>query len=698
MAGFRYVYDQDNLVRAYRWILSNPQPFYKGYFRDAYSHYALSSDANLRFLRRQISQERYSPTPASKLYLPKSSGILRSISLLTVNDQITYQAIANVIAEAVYKRTRKRYRTTVFHHLYAGKSSRFFYLKWQNSYRAYTSSIKANFDAGYRYVANFDLTAFYDTIDHHVLKTLLRDLRVDHDTIDFLLRCLREWTCATWIDGRPPIYHEHGIPQGPLSSGIISEVVLRHIDDAGARSAKDVRYLRYVDDIKLMAKSEDSLRRRLVTLDLAAKEIGLFPQASKISIRKISDPAEEIKSVSQPPEPSARAGSNQDAIRTRVQKLANRGTPVDLTRFKYVLASLIPSAKTNGLLLKVLQRQPHLADALVRHWQKYKSLPPKLAQSLIELVTTSEIYHDVNAAVLDLLWGRVSGANETTLSTFAYERLFARKYRRSSVARPQPTYKAVLARWALLSGRMTYRDFEDLLFSERDWWVRREMLGSLDIGKFGAPGYGALLNASMRVDNDPDFSRAAAALLFQSGVPVVHPYRDGALSARLLLRSTKVIAKAGRSPSLIASVIAYVLGTPKTNYDWQGFFGTDHRSAEQIAIKAKQRYETDIDACVVSFDSFCDAVMRKIYQKRGLTMTASYGNVVGNGAPPWLRALPALKNGLYLAHQLRIRSHTAHPVHTRTGSANSRIKHAQFYRIRKALASAFQELEGSITP
>ena len=318
------------------------------------------------------------------------------------------------MAEAVYKRTHKRYRTNVFQHLYAGKGSRFFYLKWQDSYRSYASHIKANFHAGYRYAASFDLTAFYDAIDHHVLKTMLRQLRVDADTIDFLLRCLREWTCATWSDGRAPIYHEHGIPQGPLSSGIISEVVLRHIDDAGSRNAKDVRYLRYVDDIKLMAKSEDSLRRRLVTLDLAAKEIGLFPQSSKISIRHISDPVEEIKSVSQPPEPSLVRGSNQDTIRSRVQKLANRGAPTDVTRFKYVLASLTPSAKTNTLLLKVLERQPHLTEALARHWAKYRKLPRKLAQALIGLATKTEIYHDVNAAILDLLWSRVNQADELT--------------------------------------------------------------------------------------------------------------------------------------------------------------------------------------------------------------------------------------------------------------------------------------------
>jgi hypothetical protein len=241
-----------------------------------------------------------------------------------------------------------------------------------------------------------------------------------------------------------------------------------------------------------MAKSEDSLRRRLVLLDLAAKEVGLFPQTSKISIRKISDPAHEIKSVSQPPEPSIWKGSSQTLIRSRVQKLANRGVPTDPTRFKYVLASLSPTAKSNSLLLKVLARQPHLADTLIRHWAKYKKLPRKLSQALIGSVTSSEIYHHVSAAILDLLFSRVDPTSENALATFAYERLFATKYRRPSFARPQPTYRAALVRWALISGRMTYKDYESLLLDERDWWVRQTILRYLDLGKFGAPGYAAL--------------------------------------------------------------------------------------------------------------------------------------------------------------------------------------------------------------
>ena len=79
-------------------------------------------------------------------------------------------------------------------------------------------------------------------------------------------------------------------------------------------------------------------------------------------------------------------------------------------------------------------------------------------------------------------------------------------------------------------------------------------------------------------------------------------------------------------------------------------------------------------------------------------MTANYGSVIGGASPAWLRALPLLKTGFYLTHQLRIKSYTAHPVHTKTGTPNARIKHAQFYKIRKPLADAFREFEANIAP
>ena len=440
-----------------------------------------------------------------------------------------------------------------------------------------------------------------------------------------------------------------------------------------------------------MAKDEKTLRRKLIALDVAAKEIGLFPQSSKVAIREITDPEEEVKSVSIPPEPAAASSATQDEIRTRVRELSRRGEPTDTTRLKYVLPLLRPTSRTNDLLYKVTKNRPDLSETMVRHFGKYKKLPAKLSDQIIAEIMAEGVYHSVNADLLNLLYGRIDGTRLTQVADFSYERLFAGRYRGSAFPAPQPTYKAALIRWALLSARMTFSDVEGILRGERDWWVLQETLTFLDENRFGRLSYESLLNLGMRA-TDPDPARVAASLVFSHSLSALTPHRECHWAARLLLRNVGLVRYAGRPPSLIPAVLVYVLKF-STPYNWQRFFGTVHGPAERLAITSKQRYETDIDAFVVSLDSFCDLILGQIYQHRGYVMSTTYGNALNLGAPAWLRAdFPKLMAGFGRLHALRIRSFTAHPRHQRTGSLNKRITHTQFFRVRAALVEALEEL------
>jgi len=127
------------------------------------------------------------------------------------------------------------------------------------------------FKRGLVYAASFDLTACYDSLDHAVLCHFLKQLGIEQEFCDFLSNCLSRWTAN---DRR--IYQHHGIPQGPLGSGLLAEVVLRHFDQHYGPKANLV-YLRYVDDIRLFATKEIELRRMLIRLDRLSKDIGLLP-------------------------------------------------------------------------------------------------------------------------------------------------------------------------------------------------------------------------------------------------------------------------------------------------------------------------------------------------------------------------------------------------------------------------------------
>ena len=312
---------------------SNPDADYKSYHRDSYSAYAIADQPALEDLRKRLSQGAFAPHHSCKIYLPKKSGVLRPYTLMTAEDQIVYQAMVNVVAERFYPRARPRYYVQTFGHLYAGKASPWFYRKWSDGYRKFNETLRQAFNGGLKFTASFDLTACYDSLDHGVLSHFLKKLGCDDDFCRTLMGLLRHWAAT---DER--IYHNHGIPQGPLGSGLLAEVVLQHFD-AWRGSPNRIRYLRYVDDIRLLAKTPRDLRRMLVHLDRLSKDIGVFPQSNKIEIHEIKNVDDELKSVSSPPEIVIRTRiRNQRKLRRRLTELSRRFEVTNPTRWKYLLA------------------------------------------------------------------------------------------------------------------------------------------------------------------------------------------------------------------------------------------------------------------------------------------------------------------------------------------------------------------------
>ena len=681
----------DNLRRAYRWTLSNPDAKYKEHFRDAYAAYAASSEANLKRLRRELRRNAYEPMHSSKVYFPKPSGILRPYSLLTVNDQIVYQACANVVAEKLRPKTKHRYQKTIFGHLYAGKRSKFFYLKWQDGYRAFSDAVENNIDAGYQHVANFDLASFYDSIDHHVLKHFLGDIGVEEDFIEFLLTCLKQWTSNTWTSLPAAIYHEHGIPQGPLASGIISEVVLKHIDERGARAGR-VKYIRYVDDIKLFAKDETVLRQRLIGLDLASKEIGLFPQSAKVNIRKVTNALEEIKSVSRPPESSVVPMTNQTRLRRRILELTRRGK-VDTdksTRFKYLLARVEPHHSLNTRLLKVLVRQPAFYYQVTTYFSNYKKLPAKSAEEILRLLRGDEVYHAVRGSMLFAVLGNMQEPHRSRCVTFCYRRLLLPS---PKLPAPQPTYEAALTAWVLSWNRLTYAEFSARLKGMTDWWVAKDVLKYLHRDQYGKASFQSLLN-NVAHKQSAEPARVAALKIEDDGLSLRRPHKKAHEAARLLLHASGKIRAVGRPDSMVPAVLTYVVRVKTGLFDWHKFFGAKHAHAEHIAFTIKRNFESDINACIVTLDSFCDLIWEEVFERELPTKKyGAYGSMLKHAA--LIAKYPVAATAFYDLHQLRLQSVTAHPRNK--GATTRRLKHYDYRKMRPRIEAAIRELITVVT-
>jgi retron-type reverse transcriptase len=111
MRTLEHVYHPSNLARAWQWVRSNPDAGYKNFFRSLYLNYSVADAAQLDDLRDRLQRGVYEPAEASKVFQPKPSGLLRPITLLTVEDQVVYQAMVNVAAERLHPKVKRIFDT-----------------------------------------------------------------------------------------------------------------------------------------------------------------------------------------------------------------------------------------------------------------------------------------------------------------------------------------------------------------------------------------------------------------------------------------------------------------------------------------------------------------------------------------------------------------------------------------------------------
>ena len=87
----RDIAKQDNLLLAYNRLLTNPESTYKNFFRDTYSAYGMAISKNIALLHKKV-KSGYLPVDTVRVFMPKANGLSRMYTLMSIEDQIVYQA------------------------------------------------------------------------------------------------------------------------------------------------------------------------------------------------------------------------------------------------------------------------------------------------------------------------------------------------------------------------------------------------------------------------------------------------------------------------------------------------------------------------------------------------------------------------------------------------------------------------------
>ena len=126
---FEKLISQSNLELAWRRITTGTNHQHKRYFRNLYYAYETALDANLSDLHERLQGGSYHPQPPTRVYLPKPSGLQRPLTLLTIEDQVVLQAIANCFALKLASKRRPLELQTVFSNILQDEQSSIFSCK-----------------------------------------------------------------------------------------------------------------------------------------------------------------------------------------------------------------------------------------------------------------------------------------------------------------------------------------------------------------------------------------------------------------------------------------------------------------------------------------------------------------------------------------------------------------------------------------
>ena len=659
---------QSNLLLAYNRLLTNPESTYKNFFRETYTIYGMASEKNIALLRKKINAG-YLPTHSIRVFMPKSNGLSRMYTLLSIEDQIVYQAYANILAKALTSNNQitKRYKKSVFGNLCAQADSDFFYQRWQDSYRAYTKAIIHAFHRGNNYIASFDLTACYDSINHRLLWNILKEkCGFSENCATSLIRLLEKWESA---DGQEL---GTGIPQGPQASGLIAEAVLQEYDSYIETLQKTMHfvYFRYVDDIRILASDENTVKWVLFLLDKKSKELGLFPQSSKITTHEITDIDKEIKRISKPLFDDEFDDKKKSQIAVDAIKQLLKEDPADLTSIRRYFQWVIQNSKTNKLAIAAVKKYPNLIHSFAYYVQRYpRIIPPSISKYTYQccLDKTQQFAAGI---LLESIRGKVNNTDAHRFSELAKTLLNTDKKAPFII---DSRFKAQLLLCVLRYDPAPFGKRRIAYVEKSNWWVRSSFI-QLTIKDACITKLNKTLINSFINSDVPDLSLAVANHFLLSGeVHSLPQLSNVAPVAQNVLKESGLILRSRYTNSQINKYL-YLLAQTPYKVAWKKKLGKEHDQIERTFFTALGYWKTDLTAFVNLWDTLDDricSILTISHPELGGYQLGKIGSSINRNNKTFPSHLPKFFKMCLEIHEMRLSSHLSHSeikaTHTYTG-------------------------------
>ncbi len=203
---YRLLYNRDLYLRAYAKLYPNKGALTPGTNDDTVDAMSL---AKIDHIITVLRQERYRWTPVRRTYIPKRNGKRRGLGLPSWSDKLLQEVIRSIL-EAFYEPQFSMHS----HGFRPGRGCHSALQEITQQWR------------GVKWFVEGDICAFFDSLDHAVLDSILTEHIHDNRFLRLLRALLKAGYLEAWV------YHRtlSGAPQGSIVGPILSNIYLARFD------------------------------------------------------------------------------------------------------------------------------------------------------------------------------------------------------------------------------------------------------------------------------------------------------------------------------------------------------------------------------------------------------------------------------------------------------------------------------------